>query len=96
VKVIIKFLNDWTQVFGGDLVQGGELTVDYDLGRLAAYRSTFRGAALWDSNEIERIEKKTKKGETVYETVVNTASAAASMQYVAPERSTYENVRKCK
>jgi hypothetical protein len=46
VKATIKFLNDWTQVFGGDLVQGGELTVDYDLGRLAAYRSTFRGAAL--------------------------------------------------
>jgi hypothetical protein len=46
VKATIEFLNDWTQVFGGDFVQGGELTVDYDLGRLAAYRSTFRGAAL--------------------------------------------------
>jgi hypothetical protein len=48
VKATIKFLNDWTQTLGGDLVQGGELAVDYDLSRLPAQRDTFRGAAVWD------------------------------------------------
>jgi len=56
VKATIKFLNDWTQTLAGDLAQGGELAVDYDLGRLAAYRSTFRGAALWEILALVRFQ----------------------------------------
>jgi len=48
VKATITFANDWTQTLDGDLAQGGELAVDYDLNRLPAHRDTFRGAAVWD------------------------------------------------
>jgi hypothetical protein len=54
MKATIKFLNDWTQTLTGDLVQGGELAVDYDLSRLPARRDTFRGAAVWDTFALAR------------------------------------------
>jgi hypothetical protein len=56
VKVTIKFLNDWTQTRDGELVQGGELAVDYDLNRLPARRDTFRGAAVWDIIALVRFQ----------------------------------------
>jgi hypothetical protein len=56
MKATIKFLNDWTQTLGGDLVQGGELAVDYDLSRLTARRDTFRGAAVWDILALVRFQ----------------------------------------
>jgi len=54
VKATINFLNDWTQTLDGDLVQGGELVVNYDLNRLPARRDTFRGAAVWDILALAR------------------------------------------
>jgi hypothetical protein len=54
VKATIKFLNDWTQSLDGDLEQGGELAVDYDIKRLPARRDTFRGAAVWDIFALAR------------------------------------------
>ena len=56
MKATIKFLNDWTQTLDGDLVQGGELAVDYDLSRLPARRDTFRGAAVWDILALARFQ----------------------------------------
>ena len=48
MKATAKFNNDWTETLAGDLAQGGELVVDYDLNRLPQHRSTFRGAVMWD------------------------------------------------
>ena len=48
MKAIIKFRDDGTDTLTGELLQGGELMVDYDLSRLLARRDTFRGAAMWD------------------------------------------------
>jgi hypothetical protein len=48
VKATIKFRDDGTDTLTGELLQGGELLVDYDLSRLLARRDTFRGAAMWD------------------------------------------------
>ena len=59
MKGTIKFLNDWTQTLAGDLVQGGELAVDYDLSRLTARRDTFRGAAVWDIFALARFQPDT-------------------------------------
>ena len=56
MKATIKFLNDWTQTLDGDLVQGGELAVDYELSRLPARRDTFRGAAMWDIFALVRFQ----------------------------------------
>ncbi len=56
MKATISFLNDWTQTLDGDLVQGGELAVDYDLSRLPARRDTFRGAAVWDILALARFQ----------------------------------------
>jgi hypothetical protein len=56
VKATINFLNDWTQTLDGDLVQGGELAVNYDLNRLSARRDTFRGAAVWDILALARFQ----------------------------------------
>ncbi len=56
MKATIKFLNDWTQTLDGDLVQGGELAVDYELSRLPARRDTFRGAAMWDIFVLVRFQ----------------------------------------
>jgi Family of unknown function (DUF6209) len=53
---MIRFLNDWTQTLDGDLVQGGELAVDYDLSRLPTRRDTFRGAAVWDILALARFQ----------------------------------------
>lgn len=56
MKATINFLNDWTQTLDGDLVQGGEVAVNYDLNRLSARRDTFRGAAVWDILALARFQ----------------------------------------
>jgi len=54
MKATISFLSDWTQTLDGDLVQGGQLAVNYDLNRLPVRRDTFRGAAVWDILALAR------------------------------------------
>ena len=48
MKATVKFGGDWTETLSGDLAQGGELAVDYDLSRLPQYRTHYREAAVWD------------------------------------------------
>ena len=48
MKAIAKFGADGTERLDGDLAQGGELTVDYDLSRLPEIRTRYREAAVWD------------------------------------------------
>ena len=56
MNATVHFLNDWTQTLDGDLAQGGELAVDYDLSRLPTRRDTFRGAAVWDVLALARFQ----------------------------------------
>ena len=60
MKATIRFLNDWTQTLDGDLVQGGELAVDYNLNRLPERRDTFRDAAVWDILALARFQPDTQ------------------------------------
>jgi hypothetical protein len=46
MRATLKFFSDWTETVTGDLVQGGEMAVNYDLRRLPEHRSTFHGAAM--------------------------------------------------
>jgi hypothetical protein len=48
MRATARFDGDWTERLDGDLAQGGELTVDYDLSRLPQIRTHYREAAVWD------------------------------------------------
>src|SRR5204863_1052121 len=56
MKATLKFSSDWTETLTGDLVQGGEITVDYDLQRLPEHRSIYKGAAIWDVRGLVRFQ----------------------------------------
>lgn len=54
MKATAKFHGDWTETLDGDLVQGGELAVQYDLSRLPQHRTRYREAAVWDIIALAR------------------------------------------
>ena len=56
MKATLKFSADWTETLTGDLIQGGEIAVDYDLQRLPEYRSIYKGAAIWDIRSLVRFQ----------------------------------------
>src|SRR5262245_29349733 len=73
MKATISFLSDWTQTLDGDLVQGGQLAVNYDLNRLPARRDTFRGAAVWDILALARFHP---DGQILAASVTNPVSSS--------------------
>lgn len=56
MEATLRFSSDWTETLTGDLVQGGEIAVDYDLQRLPELRSRYKGAAVWDVRGLVRFQ----------------------------------------
>jgi len=82
VKATAKFWDDGTDTLTGELLQGGELMVDYDLSRLLARRDTFRGAAMWDVLALVRFQP---DGQTLAASV--TAPVSSSLGGITVDRS---------
>jgi hypothetical protein len=54
MKATARFDIGWNETLTGDLEQGGELSVEYDLNRLPQHRTRYRDAAVWDIIALAR------------------------------------------